>query len=155
MPAVRIEEAVINRLMEITKDWKLLTQLAQDSQTNTVDRTAELEQLINTKEQAKRNVERQIDNLLTTIADLPTGVNPKTILTKVAEFENHKEQLAEALGMLRQERSQAKGRVINLEQVFKLFRIFERGFGDRPVQLRQLARTSLKVILLTVQFIVI
>ena len=41
--------------------------------------------------------------------------------------------IKKVISSLRQERLHAKRQVIHLEQVFNLFRIFERRFSDRPV----------------------
>lgn len=150
MPAVRIEEAIIGRLIELTKNKKLLTQIAKDSESGEVDRSQELDHLLATKEQERRNLDRQIDNLLSTIAELPSGVNPKTILNKVADLEKQRDQVAETMTLLRKERRSATGRVINMEHVFRIFRAFERGFAERPVhEQRELIKDVVKRVTVT------
>lgn len=133
MPAVRLEEAVVSRLMELARNPKVLAQLATDAEVNTEELTKEVDQMINSKEQEKRKLDRMVDNLVATLAELPTGMTPKTILEKIQELEGQREQLARALAELREDRKRkGGGKVINTEHVFRVFRLFQRDFPTRP-----------------------
>lgn len=133
MPAARLEEAVISRLMELARNPKLLAQLATDAEVNTEELTKEVDQMINSKEQEKRKLDRMVDNLVATLAELPEGMTPKTILGKVQELEGQREQLSRALAELRDERKRkGGGKVISTEHVFRVFRLFQRDFPSRP-----------------------
>ena len=134
LPAVRLEEAVVARVLELARDKKLLTKIVADSGDKAVDHSQELDQLIASREQERRNLDRMIDNLLGALADLPTGVNAKTILGKVAEYEKQRDQVAGTLGELRAERAGKRGKVIQLDQVQRLFRLFQKDFSGRPAQ---------------------
>ena len=131
--AVRVEEAVIARLMELAQNPKLLTQLARDSTVNTDDLQKEIDQVIATKEQERRRLDRIIDNLVSTLGELPEGVKPQTVLTKVAEIETQRDQLAKSIADLRDERRQVTKKVVNVEHVVRVFRHFQKDYSTRPV----------------------
>ncbi len=132
MPAVRLEEAVISRLMELARDKKLLAQLASDSDVNTEELTKEIDQVLASKEQDKRKLDRMIDNLITTLAELPDGMKPKVILEKVADLEWQREQIANSMSEMREEKKRKGGKLINTEHIFRVFRLFQRDFATRP-----------------------
>ncbi len=132
MPAARLEEAVIARLMELARTPKLLAQLATDSEGNTEELAKELDQMIGAKDQEKRKLDRMVDNLVATLAELPEGLKPQTILEKIRDLEGQREQVARALGELREERQRKGGKVINTEHLFRVFRLFQRDFATRP-----------------------
>ena len=92
----------------------------------------DLDHVIATQEQERRNLERLKDNLLSTLAELPPGLSSQTILAKVAEYENQQNQVVESLSKLREQRDDKRGKVIDLEQVSRLFRVFQRDFDKRP-----------------------
>jgi site-specific DNA recombinase len=147
MPAVRLEEAVSGRLMELAGSHKLLAQLAKDSQVDTTGVNQEIEKLLASKEQEKRKLDRMIDNLIESLADLPEGMAPKSILEKVADLEWQRDQILSSMNDLREEKRNKGAKVINMEHVFKVFRLFNRDFPKRPAhEQREILRSVIQKI---------
>ncbi len=126
--AVRIEEAAIARIIELARNRQLLQHIAEQTESNSEDLVKDLDHVIATQEQERRNLERLKDNLLATLAELPASVSRKTILDKIGEYEKQQNQLAESLTQLKEQRSGKRGKVIHMEQVFRLFKLFQKGF---------------------------
>jgi site-specific DNA recombinase len=134
LPAVNLEEAVIGRLSQISSNKKLLKELVATSQEKNLKSHAQIDQLLAQKEQDRRRIERLIDNLTSLLAEQPEGLSIKSILDKVRDYEHQLEQVNTAMADLRKERNVTDSGLIDMEQVFLLFRAFGREFPRRPAQ---------------------
>ena len=145
---MRLEEAVSGRLKELASDRRLLVQLARDALKNSGGRKEELDRLIASTEQEKRNVQRQIDNLLGVLAE-GEGASLRVVLEKVAEKEAQRDKLVETMNSLREERAHS-GSVIDIEQAFRLFRYSREDFDGLQVsRQRELLREVVSKITVT------
>lgn len=131
IPAVHLEESVITRLLALAASREQLVDLAQRAKVQTGRTKEEIESLICEREQERRVVENQIDNLLTVLSDNPTD-QPKSLLGKISHLESQKEQLAKTIHRLREEREREVGNVFDLQHVFRLFGQFQSGFANNP-----------------------
>ncbi len=132
VPAPRLEEAVIGRLLELAKDKQLMAELARNSVRKDTKSRADLDTLIATREQERRNVQRMIDNLLGVLAEQTDA--PKSVLAKVAECEGHREKISASIATLKAEKAGQQDQVIDLEEAFRLFREFRKDFVTRSAQ---------------------
>lgn len=149
IPAERIEEAVFGRLMEIAEDKKVLVQMAQDTLGKRAEHIKELTSLVQAKEQEKRNLQRQIGNLVSALADDPLGTASKTIKSQIGERESLLEQAIVALNEYQMEQS-AEEKVVNIEPSFRLFQSFKKNFHSlSQVQQRDVLRDMLVKIIVT------
>ena len=141
IPAVRLEEAVVNRLIELAGNRKLLAQLAADSSKGSGNRRVELDHLIAAAEQDRRNAQREVDNVTAAIASMPEGLNLSSIWEKLKDAEGRRDDAVERINSHKTEREHAHSNVIQAEQVFKLFRHFQADFPSQTiVRQRELMR---------------
>ncbi|MEZ4740895.1 MAG: recombinase family protein [Bdellovibrionota bacterium] len=87
LPALRLEEAIIDRVMMLAKDKRILAQLIENARSTSKEITKDIETMIASKLQEAGKFRRMIDNLVSTLADLPNGVKPKTVLSRIAKLE--------------------------------------------------------------------
>jgi len=150
IPAVRLEEAIVDRIVELAKDRKLLEQLLEDAKKSSVEITKDLGSMIASKTQELGRLERMIDNLVTSLAELPRGVKPGTILSKVEKLEKEKTNVEKSLDGLKKEKNRKGGGVIDMEQAFNLFKIFNRDFPSRPAhEQRDILRDVIKKVIVS------
>ena len=132
IPAIRLEEAAVGRLVELAGNRKLLAQLAKDSNQEAGGRELELSRMIAVKEQERRNLQRLIENLMMSLAERPEGLSLPSVYGKIAEMEAQRDQVAGAMAQLKDEHQGRSESVIDLEHVLKIFRLFSRKFPERP-----------------------
>jgi site-specific DNA recombinase len=142
IPALPLEEAVVDRLTEVSRDKRLVTDLLSHQQTGKVDRREQLDEIIAKKEQERRTVQVRIDNLLLSLAERPEGLNLKTIYAKIAEYETQRTQVEASIEQFKGERSSKGTTVVNADGVFKLFRTFKDYFPKcSPQEQRDILRS--------------
>ena len=88
--------------------------------------------MIASQSQELGKLNRMIDNLVTSLAELPGGVKPGTILSKVEKLEKEKTKVEKSLDGLKKEKSRKGGGIVDLEQAFNLFKIFNHDFPVAP-----------------------
>lgn len=122
VPALVLEEAVLGRLSQLSKDTKLIKELIDCSKKESTGSQSDLDLLMAQKEQERRSLERLIDNLTSVLADNPEKDGLKSVLAKLATYENQKTQLSDAIADLRKEKM-GRANVIDMEYVFDLFKL--------------------------------
>ena len=91
-----------------------------------------------------------IANLVGALAELSDGAPPKAISDKIKELEWQKEQLAQAISRLREDRKPKAGNVISTEHVFRVFKWFQRDFPTRPAhEQREILRSVVSRVIVT------
>ena len=132
IPAERLEDAIISRLIDLAKSKNLLAQLVADASKENVDLGKDIDHLIDVKEQERRSVQRYVDNLLASLAEIPEGLSPKIVFEKIADYERQRERISQEISNLRGDKEAGKAKVIDLDAVMRLFRIFQKDVTKRP-----------------------
>ncbi len=133
IPAIELEEAVIAHLRKLASDKALVAKLIAGSQQIGAESLAHKQELVNSKEQERRKLTLQIDNLVNTLAESPWDVSKKVLLEKLEEFTKTREKVEAELKSLREDLNKAKDNVIDLSSSFALLRAFREEFRTRPL----------------------
>ena len=143
VPAVRLEELIVERLQELHRDTSLLATLVGRAKEGFTDSTKEMDQLIATKRQERQKASRQLTNLSNVLAEAPEGIQVKTLLTKSSDLEMLCEQLDQAIADLEAQKVGNPSEAIKENEVLKLFRGFKKDFGKfQPAKQREMIRTA-------------
>ena len=125
-----LEEAVISRLELLANDRALLASLVRNSGDFAEKEKERLENLIASKEQERRQVEKTRDGLIQSLPEAPSEGSKKALLYKVEELtlllekiELEKEQFKASLEL-------HKGKVVNLNEALKIVRKFGKAFKN-------------------------
>lgn len=132
IPAVQVEEAVIARLSILAKDKQLLMELLKSNTSHMAGRLEQLDSLIFSKEQERRRVEKHIDGIMFSMAE--AGTSSRKLLTqKLDESVDLKTAIENEIRSLKDQKSNLKGSVIELNDAVRVIRAFIKGFDKRPV----------------------
>jgi len=132
IPAVQVEEAVIARLAVLAKDKQLLMELLKSNTHHMAGRLEQLDSLILSKEQDGRRTERHIDVIILSMAD--AGTSSRKLLTqKLDESVDLKTAIDNEIRSLKEQKSNLKGSVIELNDAVRVIRAFLKGFDKRPI----------------------
>lgn len=134
IPSLPLEEAVVDRLGEISKNKKLITEILSREENKKEDRRGQIDEILVGKEQEKRVVQTRIDNLLLSLAERPEGLNLKTVYAKITEYETRRDQIEASIDLFKGERNSKTGNVVNVDGFFKLFKTFQEHFPTRSAQ---------------------
>lgn len=148
VPAVTIEEAVIQRLSVLRKNKKVLGEILKTNGSNREGRIEQLEALIQSKEQERRKLAKQIDGIVAAMAE--AGDSSRKLLTKRLDEALSLQEAAEAeIRTLKNEKSNTAASVVDLTGAIRILRAFEKGFDDRPVsEQREILSDVMKRILI-------
>ena len=133
VPALKLENQITSRLETLIKNPKLLAALVEKSIVGSADLNKEVDQLISAKKTEKQKIDRQLANLAGVLAELPEGVQVKSLLEKMSQLEILNDQVAINLQELSEQRLAKGGDLINSEHVFRIFRQFTKNFKKCPV----------------------
>jgi site-specific DNA recombinase len=128
IPALPLEEAVTERLYEVSKEKRLVAEILSRQENKKEDRREQLDEILAKKEQERRSIQVRIDNLLLSLAERPEGLNLKTIYAKIAEYETQRTQVEASIEQFRGERNSKSATLVNADGIFKLFKTFKEYF---------------------------
>ncbi|MCM2282271.1 MAG: recombinase family protein [Bdellovibrionaceae bacterium] len=132
IPAVQIEEAVIQRLKVLSRDTALLTEILKANGNQREGRIEQLNSLIQSKEQDRRRLEKQIDGIVVGMAE--AGEASRKLLTKkLDESMSLKDSVEAEIRNLKQEKANAALAIVDLTDALKVLREFQKGFDSRPL----------------------
>ena len=132
IPAVQVEEAVIARLSLLAKDKALLMELLKSNTHHMAGRLEQLDALVLSKDQERRRIEKHIDGIMLSMAD--AGASSRKLLTqKLDETVDLKTAIENEVRSLKEQKSNLKGSVIELNDAVRVIRAFLKGFDKRPV----------------------
>ena len=132
IPAVQVEEAVIARLSILAKDKALLMELLKSNTHHMAGRLEQMDSLILSKEQERRRIEKHIDGIMLSMAE--AGASSRKLLTqKLDESVDLKTAIENEIRSLKDQKSNLKGSVIELNDAVMVIRSFLKGFEKRPV----------------------
>lgn len=129
IPAVRLEELIVDRLQELSRDPSLLATLVARSKEGFVDSVKEIDQFMSSKRQERSKASRQLANLMNVLAEAPEGIQLKTLMTKIGDLEKLCEQLDQGSSKGRQPERGDQGRA-GREDVSGI----QEGFRQVPVR---------------------
>lgn len=135
IPAVQLEETVIERLKELSKDQGLVAHLAQTSSSELSAKRDHQKSLIAVKEQDRRRIEQKLDNLYEAIADTTERSTKDGLTDKAKELQANLEQTKANLEILKQQYERSKN-VVDASSAFNYLRIFRENFDKQPVGLQ-------------------
>jgi len=148
IPAVPVEESIIQRLKVLSRDKKLLTEILNSNGNQRVGRIEQLNTLIQSKEQDRRRLEKQIDGIVVGMAE--AGEASRKLLTKkLDDALLLKESVETEIQNLKLEKADAALAVVNLTDAVKVIRDFQKGFDSRPLtEQKEILRDVLKRIMI-------
>ncbi len=126
--AKRIEAVILQRLRKIKDDPTLAEELAKGSADNVQNRIPELESQAGSIENNVRDFRKKAANLLNFLADLPSGADPKLILSQVQEFEEKAKALEEERENVHQQIRDLKGSMVSANHVTHHLKCFFKEF---------------------------
>ncbi len=136
VPAVQLEELVIGRLMELAGNKEVLAQLVVNAQGKNKGETGEIDRLLASREQERREKLRLKSNLLRAIANNPDK-NTGPLLDQIAAYDTEIIQIENSMSELRDQKTHEQASVIDAGYVFKLFRGFQRDFSKKPAHVQK------------------
>lgn len=144
IPAVQVEEAIIQRLKLLYKDKRLLTELLRTNGSQREGRIEQIETLIQSKEQDRRRLDKQIDAIVVSMAEAGDS-SRKLLARKLDETMVLKEAVEAEIENLRADKAQASAAVIDFDSARKVLGIFHKSFDGRPVsEQKELLKDVLK-----------
>ena len=150
IPAVKIEEVVIDRIGRLSQDRKLLAQIVQESQPNKESNQKILKNLIASKEQERRKVQQEREGLLPTLAGAKSSESREFVLERIEELTQSYKNLEDHLQKLKAEKTQASQNVVHMEDYFVLLQKFRSNFATKPSEeQKSLLRDFIKQIVVT------
>lgn len=132
IPAVQVEEAIVQRLKVLSRDKALLTEILKANGNQREGRIEQLNALIQSKEQDRRRLEKQIDGIVVGMAE--AGEASRKLLTKkLDESMSLKDSVETEIRNLKQEKANAALAIVDLTDALKVLREFQKGFDSRPL----------------------
>lgn len=129
VPALPLEEAIINRLKDLSSDRELLQQIAQDSASESSKRTEHTRSLMGAKEQERRKLNQKIKNIYDAIEDesdkavrAELMARLRSVSQELAVIENAISELANDL--------EASENVVDVSEALRFLREFREGAFD-------------------------
>jgi chromosome segregation ATPase len=91
VPAKPLEDVIVQRLQQLSKQDRTIEHLVKESMTGTAELTANLEQRRANQQAQRTQVQNKVDALVDSIADRRTAV--KSVGKRIVELEEQSEQL--------------------------------------------------------------
>ncbi len=137
IPALLLEELIIERLSILSQDKDLLRELALASRKNFGDKIESTKSLLLSKEQQKRKSKERIEGLIEAVAFSTGSIDAKQLLVQKIDEENDSlKRIETELEVLKQEQRSMDPDLIDLESVFKLLASFRKSFQTKPGHLQ-------------------
>ena len=136
IPAVVLEEAIVERLRELSHDKSLMAKLVTSSASEAQERLEHQRSLLSTKEQERRKVQLKLDNLLEAISEETDRGLRGSLSEKAKDFRVQLDQVEAALMSLKEECSKASSNVVNLNLAFGILKSFRQGFQKQPISVQ-------------------
>jgi site-specific DNA recombinase len=136
-----LETEIFKRMKMATQNPDVARFLSEGASADVVNRMPVLETQMNSKEQEIRAARQKAENLLAVLADRPEGMEPKTILGKVQDYENQAKALEEEKEKLKLEIGDLKASILSDELVRAYLEGFFKNFEKQTFNER---RDSLK-----------
>jgi site-specific DNA recombinase len=132
IPAVTVEEIVIQRLKVLSRDNILLTELLRSNGSQREGRIEQLNSLTQSKEQDRRRLEKQIDGIVVGMTE--AGEASRKLLTrKLDESMSLMESIEAEIRHLKDEKANAALTVIDLTDALKVIREFQKAFDSHSM----------------------
>ena len=136
IPATDIEEAVLQRLKVVAHDKELLAKLVRESHTDESKRLEHLRSLLMSKENERRKVSNQLDNLIETISECDDKVTRQILQKKVGEFEEKRLGVEGEILLVKEDLKNLSDRLVDAKSAFELLRMFRQGFERQPLSVQ-------------------
>ena len=132
IPAIQVEELVVQRLKVLSRDKSLLTEILKANGSQREGRIEQLNSLVSSKEQERRRIEKQVDGIVVGMSE--AGESSRKLLTKkLDELISLKDSVENEIGNLKQEKANAATAIIDLSEAQKVIRDFQKNFDSRPL----------------------
>ena len=113
-----LEEAVLARIKQLTKDKTLLLKLVEESNRRSSKTLPKIESLIASCEQQRRKVAYKLESLADRLSELPKEVSGQAIYDKIKILEEEHGQIEAEMKRLREERDGYKTKIIDVRPLF-------------------------------------
>lgn len=136
IPATDLEEAVIQRLKIVAHDQVLLAKLVRESHTDESKRVEHLRSVLMAKENERRKVSNQLDNLIETISECDDKTTRQILQKKVAEFEEKRIGVEGEILLLKEDLKNLSDKLVDAKSAFEILRVFREGFEKQSLSVQ-------------------
>ena len=132
--AVHLEEAVIERLVSLSQNRKLIESLARSAGDNTRKAEDENRSLLKAEVVRLKEQQSKIDGLFSSLAYAPTEVSKRMAYEKIEELSLNAKAIEANISSLKE---REVDNVVDLDGVFRLLKTFNRGFQKLPAHIQR------------------
>lgn len=131
-----LEEAIISRLKDLSKDKKLIAEIAKASSSESKSKLEHQKSLMATKEQERRKLDQKLKNLYETISETDDKELRAGLTEKAKEVRVQLNQADMAFEVLKSEYSRSSN-VVDVSVAFEYLKVFRDGaFETQPVSVQ-------------------
>lgn len=133
VPAPRIEEAIVNRMKDLSEDKELVRELIRATATGAHSQEDQKKALLAVKEQERRKLEQRVKNLFEAVADESDREVRAGLSTKAKETNGQLAQVESAIIDLKNDLKRISN-VVDISEVMDFLRVFrEKAFDAQPI----------------------
>ncbi len=123
VPAHTIEEGVLFRLKELSKNKALLVKLAQNNTHQNQESLKQQESLMYSRLEALKGIRKDIESLTQAIARSKNQKAQDILIEELGNLSEKKSQVEEEIKKLKKEKSQFKDNIISAENIFSALKV--------------------------------
>ncbi len=123
VPAHTIEEGVLFRLKELSKNKALLVKLAQNNTYQNKESLKQQESLMYSRLEALKGIRKDIESLTQAIARSKNQKAQDILIEELGNLSEKKSQVEEEIKKLKREKSQFKDNIISAENIFSALKV--------------------------------
>ena len=129
IPALQLEEAIVSRFKELSRDRDLVAELAKSTASVSLEKKEHQKSLLAAKEQERRKIKQKLDNMHDAIGETDDKTLRGALSRKAIEVQIELEQVEQGIEILRIDYANSCN-VVDISDVMELIKIFRTGGFD-------------------------